>query len=60
MVERIVWGARDRADEVDVVRDAPSRLIEHRQLVLVDGKSNLTMGYEMKASMIEDYYEKEN
>ena len=30
------------------------------EVYLVDGKSNLTMGYEMKASMIEDYYEKEN
>ncbi|CDT08438.1 DUF3299 domain-containing protein [Vibrio coralliirubri] len=30
------------------------------EVFLVDGKSNLTMGYEMKASMIEDYYEKEN
>ena len=28
------------------------------EVFLVDGKSNLTMGYEMKASMIEDYYEK--
>ncbi|OBS99219.1 hypothetical protein A9261_05505 [Vibrio tasmaniensis] len=30
------------------------------EVYLVDGKSNLTMGYEMNASMIEDYYEKEN
>ena len=30
------------------------------EVYLVDGKSNLTMGYEMDASMIEDYYEKEN
>ena len=30
------------------------------EVFLVDGKSNLTMGYEMNASMIEDYYEKEN
>ena len=30
------------------------------EVYLVDGKSNLSMGYEMNASMIEDYYEKEN
>lgn len=30
------------------------------EVFLVDGKSNITMGYEMNASLIEDYYEPES